>query len=1013
MALFSGSRSTTPNRLGSIQVSTSEYGVIIPIGWGSFKAPLKLVDYQDFSSVPQSAGGKGGGSTTSYEYYATIDALATRGPVAGYGNTYDSGGSASLLSSVEYFTIPSGGGTYTVANGGTAFYYDEGCTYPGSYSVVADDFGSDGSITLTGTQALPLEKVPAAIGVTVGTLQYSVQATGLYTFGPTGTGSSLTVAITYAYTTSDTSTGSGDPFLDNRSPVQRYNLSLLLGTVPQAAWGYMQTAHPANALRYDGLARVVSESMDLGSNANTPQLSLEILNGRLQAFGSGIADCDPAAILTDMLGDPDAGCNWPWLGDLTQFSNFCVANNLFMSLFLDNARKVTEIVDEICTLTNSEAVWSGAALKIVPYGDTTAVGNGRTYAPQTQPIYEIDEADMVCAEHEEAVTIEWPDLADNYNRVQFEYTARNDNYDVALIHEQDEASILMNGLLPMKTVTAHHFCVQAYAACSMNMLLRRNSVPLRRYTFKLQWFYQLLEPMDIILLNLEVGNLGVTPVRIVSTEENDDYSISIEAEDFLFGVADGVTYPKGGNSGLGAGQHDYPGDTTLLASFQPSARVTGGDTELWLALSGGASWGGCNVHLSLDGTTYSNIGTQFGKSRAGTLTNSLAIGADPDTTDTASIIIYGSLASVSDSDADALATLSLIGTELVSYATATITGSTSLTNSYNLTYLRRGVFSSGSQAHSAGNTFVRLDDSVFKYVVDPGLIGKTVFLKFTSTNLYGMSEQPIAGVAVYALVIGGGATASTMAVGSYLNSGGATATVYVYLPGGASGASGSATLSNGALVTLPPQSYTSEAPATFYAINFNPITSAYVLYTSASAWLADQTAGMIAIGSTTTPATSSLGSYAFSAYSDTGSYPTANPTGPYSSGIANVHALAVWDGVPGDMVTQSNGLITWSGAHGVTTATKTLSVTASVTQTHVGSGTSFDCSLSYTLDGVTWTNFFNTTSVLGSTTYTASVPSGTDLSLVSIQGSADCSIVAVGAAAHNSASLYVSALGIA
>ena len=1016
MALFGfGTRSTTPNRLGTIQVSTSEYGVVIPIGWGAFKAPLKLVDFQDFNSVPQTSGGKGG-QVSSYEYYASVDGLLCRGPIEGFGNTYDGGGSASLLSSVESFTVPAGGGTYQVQNGGSAFYFDEGVSYPGAYNVVANDFGSDGDVTLTGTQALAFEKVPASTSITVGTLQYSVEASGLYTFGPTGMGD-LTATVTYAYTTADTSTGTGDPFLDNRSPVQRYNLELILGTVPQAPWGYMETAHPARALRYDGLARVVSKNMDLGSAATTPQLSLEILNGRLKAFGQGIADCDPADIVTDMLTDPDAGCNWHWLGDLTQYSNFCVANNLFMSLFLDSSRKATEIVDEICNLTNAEAVWSGNALKIVPYGCTTAVGNGRTYSPQTQPIYEIDEADMVCRPNEEAVEIEWPDLADNYNRVQYEYTARNDNYDTALIHEQDEASILANGLLPMKTVSAHHFCVQAYAACSMNMLLRRNCVPLRRYSFTLQWWYQLLEPMDILLLNLETGDLGPTPVRIISIDEDEDYTLKVVAEDFLFGTADGVTYPKGSNSGIGPAEHDAPGDTTLLAAFQPSTRLTGGGTELWLALTGGASWGGCSVNLSLDGTTYSPIGEQFGSSRAGSLTNMLAAVPDPDTTSTASVVISGTLTSVSDTDADAFATLSLIGTELISFGPATLTGSSATTNSYDLTYLRRGVFSSADQAHSAGEVFVRLDDQVFKYAVDPSLIGKTVFIKLTSKNLFGQEEQLISSVGARSFTIGAtGVGSSTMSVGSYLNSGGATATVVVSLAGAPAGTAGSATLTNGATIALPAYSWATENPGTFYAVNFNPAANAYVLYTNVNAWLADQNAGMIAIGSTNTPTAGTLGSFAFTSYNDIGSDPTSTPSGAYTPGLyAWINSYA-YDPGTGAEPSSYSGICSFAGVSGTTSAATTLSLTIEVAvngnTTGNGAGSSYN-SVSYTLDGSTFQTVMSATGTQTAAVYHVAIPAGTNLANVQVQGSSYCTEPGSGVYSTIQGTLKISGLMIA
>jgi hypothetical protein len=997
MALFgAGSRSQQPNRLGTIQVGTSEYGVVKPIGWGNFKVPIKLLDFQDFTSVPQSAGGKGG-DTSSYEYYAAVVALLCKGPIGGMGNLYDGGGAGALLAATEYYTIPPGGGTYEVENEGVAaYYYDEGVTYQVDYSISANDFGSDGSITLSGAQPAPFEKTSEGEFPTPPTLPltYAVNNNGLYYFPAASAG--ITVAITYTYTTADTSNDAITVGNNPRSPILRYAIGVINGTVGQSPWDYMLTNHPANALRYDGQALLVSQNMDLGSTATVPNLSAEILNGRLKSFGTGVSDCDPAAVLTDLLTASDL-CNWPWLGDLTNYSNFCVANNLFISPFYDSARKVTEMVQEICDLTNAEAVWSGQALKIVPYGDTTAVGNGRTYTPQTEPIYEIDEDQMICADGDDAVRLAWQDLADNYNRVQLEYTSRNDSYNTALIHEQDEASILANGLLSMQAITAHHYNVQLYAAIAMNMLLRRNSTPLRLYDFTLPWYFQLAEPMDILLLNLEVGNLGVTAARVVSVEEQDDYSLKFEVEDFLYGVSEGVVYPKGAPSGTAPGAHDAPGNTNLFAAFQPNARVTGGDVQLWLALGGGPAWGGCRVWLSLDNVSYgpSAIGTQYGPARAGTLTAALPATADPDTTDTAEVTVIGSLATVTQAQADALVTLCLLGTELISYETAALTGSTVSSNSYGLTYLRRGVFGTRVLAHVAGESFVRLDDSIFKYVVDPTLSGKTVWLKFTSFNLYDQEEQSLAEVTGIQVTLGG--APSNMGVSSFLNSDGTDATVQVFQ--GSPLLGGSYMTANGASVSLPAQSFTPLLCSQFYAVNFNLTTSAYVLYTDPNAWLADQSIGMIAIGTVTTPASGSA-FYVPTSYTDAGLFPTSNPAGAYTSAqTAVVNSRCT--GVHGFA---SNGYCSWQGFSGVITAAKTLSVTAVLAIS--GSGTSSQY-VQYTLDGTTFVDMVNSTGNIASATYTATVPSGSDLSTVRVVASSSS------AAGAQSATITISDIGIA
>lgn len=888
-----GPRSTQPNRLGSIQIQTSERGVPIPYAGGTVKLPIKLLDYVDFNPVAQtsSGGGKGGGGISAYEYYASIDAALCDGPIGGIGNVYDSGGSSSLVGTYETYTIPAGGGTFRTYWNTTE--QDEGVTYSAPYSYQANDFGSDGEQTLTGTHDVPMQKVSGAPGAGQYAVTQDANVTASSQGVVTGSGGYLhysfsaadagkTVTMTYTYASDST---------NYVSPAAKFNFGIMPGTAVGSQWGYMASKHPERALRYPGIARVVAQNLDLGSDASPPNVSLEVLNARGLSFGGGIADCDPAAIIADICASDGAGFSWPYLGDLTQLSSFCIANNLFQSVAYDSQRRGLDVLQEIIDLANSEAVWSGPKLKIIPYGDQTATANGRTYVPATTPIYKIELSDIASKPGEEPIKSSWVGLADNYNSIQFQYTRRDDNYNNDVLNDKDEASILMNGLLPMKTITGDNYREKEYAAVAMNMLLKRNCVALRNHTFKLKWWYFLLEPMDIITIPTRLG--PATPVRIVSVEEADDYSLSIVAEDFLFGVGQGYLYPKGDGAGLSPGAHSQPGATQVLAAFQPNARVTNGANQLWLALSGGASWGGCSVWISKDGTNYArmtdpggNTVKQYGSARAGSLTAPIAGGPDPDTSDSISISITGSLSSGTQADADAYATLCLIGNELISYETAALTGSSQGSNSYNLgTYLRRGVFANNSQAHNAGEIFVRLDNQIVKYTIDPTLAGQIVYLKFTSFNLYGLEEQSLSDVTAQAINLGGSTAASNMAVGSYLNADG-SATVDVYRVGGAVGDSGSVTTPAGVTITLPAANYAQELAATWYGVNYNPGSNAgYLLYTDQNAWLADQI-NYIPIGSTTTPTAGTAGAagalYA-SKGTDTGTSPTSNPNGAISA----------------------------------------------------------------------------------------------------------------------------------
>ena len=110
------------------------------------------------------------------------------------------------------------------------------------------------------------------------------------------------------------------------------------------------------------------------------------------------------------------------------------------------------------------------------------------------------------------------------------------------------------------------------------------------------------------------------------------------------------------------------------------------------------------------------------------------------------------------------------------------------------------------------------------------------------------------------------------------------------------------------------------------------------------------------------------------------------------------------------VVTSKDGICTWSGWAGTLPAAKTLSVTSAVATDQSG-GLSHN-SLSYTLDGSSWANFYATTAPIPSATYTAAVPSGTNLANVAVKAASYCTVSRV-SGDYADATITVSGLGIA
>src|SRR5882757_5959401 len=184
---------TVPSKLHSIQATQSLYGICIPIIWGQNRIQLNLLWFGDFTAqAPYQNGGKGlGKNGTAYDYHAAIIGVLCNGVVSGVGNIWAQNGRLTLQSATQAYTVPSGGGTVTVANA-SSFNSDAGAAKITPYSVTANDYGSPGPVTLTGTTPVPL----TAVSGTPGTGQYS-QSAGAYTFAAGDAGS--TVEVTYSF----------------------------------------------------------------------------------------------------------------------------------------------------------------------------------------------------------------------------------------------------------------------------------------------------------------------------------------------------------------------------------------------------------------------------------------------------------------------------------------------------------------------------------------------------------------------------------------------------------------------------------------------------------------------------------------------------------------------------------------------------------------------------------------------------------------------------------------------
>lgn len=678
-----------PNLLSALRVQTSSYGQVIPIVYGQNRIASRLIWAGDFVAIPHTSttkvGGKGLGSgggnaitNTTYTYQTAVAMALCSGPILNIHNVWDTKGRLTLISATVPFTVPGGGGGITVTPPGTGIFHSHrGVGRADAFSFSQNDFGSDGSVSFSGTQQTPMVQVVSSPGVG----QFT-QVGAVFTFSAADVGKVMT--ISYVYSVPDSNS--------NGQPQQKLSLTLFTGSRPQTPWSYLTSAHPGQDLGYQGLAYVAASAMDLGESGTLPNLSFEVLG--ILPFGAGVADAEPSAIIADLLSNPFyamGGVITP--GNLTQYKNFCTANGLFISPMLDSQKAASAWIQEILDITNAAAVWSEGVLKIIPYGDTTAVGNGVSFIPNTSPIYDLTTSDLLTQ-----VVVKRPSVAEVMNAISVEWCNRANDYNPDVAEDKDDAMIALYGLRKASPVTAHSITTTTVAKFAAN-LIRKRSVEIRAtYTFSLGWQFNLLEPMDLVTLTIPEIGYNKKPVRITAMREDDKGMIEVDCEDFPWGTAAPTLYPHQVGAGFITQANSDPGSVSTPIIFEANDRLSlTGNYEVWLGVCGpnvaitGASntlpititatnhgfksgqkvnivgvagntaangtwvvtvvdpnnftlngsggsgvytsggiavnldWGGCSVWLSPDNSTYVQIGKMYGPSRMGNYTAPLGI----------------------------------------------------------------------------------------------------------------------------------------------------------------------------------------------------------------------------------------------------------------------------------------------------------------------------------------------------------------------------------------------------
>lgn len=560
-------------------------------------------------------------------------------------------------------------------------------------------------------------------------------------------GKSKQVSITYTYTVAvilglceGPISGIGKVWIGknvHNYPADDIQLTLFDGKENQQPWAYTQGKHPEKALPYPGLAYMAGV-IDLGDSGSMPSYNFEV-KGRLLETGDGV-DVNPADYIRyvlDKIGKKDMQ-----IIGLDNYRKYCKEADLLISSPPDeDAKAAREVVNEIAKLTNAYVFWSNDKLKIVPLADRP-VGS---WAPDKTGITDLTADDFLPQSGGALVTYKRKDSSAIYNQFPVEFINRANGYEKESVSYEFTEDIKNYGVRAASVTNAHYVYTKERAVKIAEQLARNNRYERTQYTFKLDWSLCRLEVGDLVRLTDENSGIFEQVAVINGITEGTDGCLTVTAISRAPGDYPAAKYNVHANDRPYIDYNKTAPDT-IPVIFQPPADLTADGLELWIAAKGKADgWGGCTVYVSDDNTNYRTVGQIAGSARCGKLTQPLSPIPNHPSGNRVFVTCNDQLLSGTPQDAERKNTLCWIGGECMSYVNANLQSN----GAWLLSGLYRGQCNTAVRMHAKDTDFVRLDNSVFKVPFTKDDIGKKIYLKFCSYNIFGAGNQDLSEVKAY------------------------------------------------------------------------------------------------------------------------------------------------------------------------------------------------------------------------------------------------------------------------
>lgn len=514
-------------------------------------------------------------------------------------------------------------------------------------------------------------------------------------------------------------------------PNEKIELTAYLGAHGQQPWPYVISKHPEKALPYSGLAYMAGV-VDLGEQGSLPQFNFEI-KGKLLETGDGV-DVNPADYIVHVL--QSIGIDDVNIEGLDHYRHYCKAADILISTPPDSkSSKAQTVINDIAEITNSLVFWSTDRLKIVPLADKPI----KDWSPYNQIQYNLTADDLIPASDGQLIVYKRKDSSETYNQATVEFINRANGYEKETVAFEVVADVQKNGLKPASKKTAHYLYTKARAQYYAEQLAMKRLYSKNQYTFRLDWAFCRLEPGDLVTLTDELCGLREQIVVITSVSEAADGQLEITAEGKPPGTYAPAKYNVHENERPFIDYNQPAPSVSDVAIFQTVGDV--GGNQVFVGVNAPSGWGGCSVWLSDNGESYRRIGSITQQARMGRTKYGFAAAGDFCNV----VLNQGVLKTATHVDAERANTLCWANGEAFSYETVEVHPD----NWYTLKGLVRGQYGTKAIDHSAGERFIRVDEALFRHPYRKEDINKTIYLKFTSLNLFGSNEQGLDEVQEY------------------------------------------------------------------------------------------------------------------------------------------------------------------------------------------------------------------------------------------------------------------------